>query len=78
MTREIISEEDGFGIFVNTYWNGKEEGVQITTGKPNYCQMTREDARRFFLLAYNRLSRQILDDEENPPWWQGKSKVKSK
>ena len=70
MGQDIITEEDEFGILVNTFWNGKEESVQVTLDNALGChRMTRTEARRFFLLAYNRLSRQVLDDEESPPWW---------
>ena len=75
MSRDIIDEGP---LLVNTFWGGKDrkECVQFTMSWKSqgadgcYIQMTREEARRFLLLAYNRLSSQILDDEENPPWWQ--------
>jgi hypothetical protein len=72
MGRDIINEDDGFPIFVNTFSGGKDLGecVQITMPyRDLYTQMTRDDAIKFFKLALERLERQIEEDKINPPWW---------
>lgn len=70
MSRQIIDEEDGFGILVNTFWRGNREGVQITPMSDGYTQMNRDEAVKFFRTAARRLNNQIKKDEEKPPWWQ--------
>lgn len=51
MTRKIIEKNN---IHINTYWNGNEEGVQITFNK-EYRQMTREEAIKFFEIVIKKL-----------------------
>ena len=71
MTRTIIDEFDDCykGISVNTFWMGKQEGVQFTSST-SYTQMTREEATIFLKTALERLKKQVRDDKINPPWWQ--------
>jgi len=73
MSRNIIDENEGFGLSINTFWMGNQEGVQFTM--PNdYIQMTRKQAIEFLLLVLKRLKQQIREDKINPPWWQEMNK----
>ena len=69
MSRNIIDENEGFGLSINTFWMGNQEGVQFTMSN-DYIQMTRKQAIEFLLLAVKRLKQQIREDKINPPWWQ--------
>ena len=69
MGRNIIDENEGFGLSINTFWMGKQEGVQFTMSN-DYVQMSRKKAIKFFETVLNQLKKQIREDEINPPWWQ--------
>lgn len=81
MTRQIIDDDEGYPLVVNTYAGGElGECVQVTILRQGvscnsdyghtYATMTRRNALKFFELALKRLKKQIERDKIDPPWWQ--------
>jgi hypothetical protein len=64
---------------VSTFWNGKEEAVQVTvTNEKGYAQMTRDQAIDLFNEVWSLLLAQKLKDKQEPPWWQHLAKEAAK